>query len=97
MIDDGEADWKVIAIAVDDPLAPQLNSIEDVHKHFPNKVKSIVEWFKYYKVPDGKPVNEFIENDKEFSVEETKEIIRHTHDAWKDTAKLDSQGLWYKK
>lgn len=30
MIDDGELDWKVIAIKSDDPLAAQLNDITDV-------------------------------------------------------------------
>lgn len=30
MIDDGELDWKVIAIKADDPLASQLNDINDV-------------------------------------------------------------------
>ena len=50
MVDDGEADWKVIAIALDDPLSSSINTMDDVHKHMPNKVKSIVDWFKFYKV-----------------------------------------------
>ncbi len=32
MIDDGELDWKVIAISVDDPLADKLNDVEDVER-----------------------------------------------------------------
>jgi inorganic pyrophosphatase len=32
MIDDGELDWKVIAIKSDDPMAAELNDIEDVEK-----------------------------------------------------------------
>lgn len=32
MIDDGELDWKVIAISVDDPKAGLVNDVEDVEK-----------------------------------------------------------------
>jgi inorganic pyrophosphatase len=38
MIDDGELDWKVIAINSADPLAAKLNDIEDVDKHCPGVV-----------------------------------------------------------
>jgi inorganic pyrophosphatase len=32
MIDDGELDWKVIAIATDDPKAHLVNDVADVEK-----------------------------------------------------------------
>ena len=32
MIDDGELDWKVIAIRADDPQAAGLNDVEDVER-----------------------------------------------------------------
>eukprot|EP00494_Astrolonche_serrata_P005436 UN05452 len=35
LIDDGETDWKVIAIAIEDPLASTLTDIHDVEKHLP--------------------------------------------------------------
>ena len=35
MIDDGELDWKVIAISANDPKAADVNDVEDVEKHFP--------------------------------------------------------------
>ena len=35
MIDDGELDWKVIAVATSDPLASKLNDIGDVEKECP--------------------------------------------------------------
>merc|ERR1712176_454673 len=56
MIDDGELDWKVVAVAVDDPLAKEYNDIDDV----PEEVKAgIREWFRWYKTPDDKPLNSF--------------------------------------
>ncbi len=32
MIDDGELDWKVIAISLDDPKADLVNDVADVEK-----------------------------------------------------------------
>ena len=38
MIDDGELDWKLIAIQSSDPLASKLNDIDDVEKTMPGVV-----------------------------------------------------------
>jgi len=38
MIDDGELDWKVIAINVDDPKAASVNDVEDVEREFPGEL-----------------------------------------------------------
>merc|ERR1712107_700371 len=59
MIDEGETDWKVMAIDVTDPMAENLNDIHDVEKIMPGFLAATVEWFKIYKMPDGKPANEF--------------------------------------
>ncbi|KAM3864918.1 inorganic pyrophosphatase 2, mitochondrial [Diretmus argenteus] len=83
MIDEGETDWKVIAINAEDPDAQILNSIEDVRKSRPGHLEATVDWFKKYKVPDGKPENEFAFDgqfkDKDFAVE----IIKSTHEHWR--------------
>ncbi|XP_025093039.1 inorganic pyrophosphatase-like [Pomacea canaliculata] len=57
LIDEGETDWKIIAIDVSDPLASKLNDINDVHQHMPGFLRATYEWFRYYKKPDGKPEN----------------------------------------
>lgn len=46
MIDDGELDWKVIAIKFDDPLAKDLNDIGDVETKLPGTVSG-----KLYRFP----------------------------------------------
>lgn len=83
MIDEGEMDWKVIAINANDPDAENLNCIEDVRKSRPGHLEATVEWFRKYKVPDGKPENQFGFNgefkDKDFAVE----IIKSTHEHWR--------------
>ena len=35
MIDEGELDWKIIAISADDPKASLVNNASDVETHFP--------------------------------------------------------------
>lgn len=34
----------------------------DVEKHFPGLLRASIEWFKIYKIPDGKPENQFAFN-----------------------------------
>ncbi|XP_037752917.1 inorganic pyrophosphatase 2, mitochondrial isoform X7 [Chelonia mydas] len=83
LIDEGETDWKIIAISVDDPEAQKIHDIDDVKKHKPGYLEATVEWFRFYKVPDDKPENQFAFNgefkDKDFAVE----IIKSTHEYWK--------------
>jgi inorganic pyrophosphatase len=79
MVDDGEVDWKVIAIRVDDPKASQVNDVADVEKVFPGELQRILEWFRDYKIPDGKPANQFgYDNqclDREFALK----VVEETH------------------
>lgn len=57
LLDDGETDWKIVVIDVNDPLASQLNDIADVEKHFPGLTGATRDWFRFYKVPAGKKEN----------------------------------------
>ncbi|KAH7865238.1 hypothetical protein Vadar_004075 [Vaccinium darrowii] len=59
MIDEGELDWKIVAISLDDPKASLVNDIDDVEKHFQGTLTAIRDWFRDYKIPDGKPANKF--------------------------------------
>lgn len=84
LIDDGETDWKLIVIKADDPLADQMNDIKDVEHHMPGLLKATHEWFKIYKIPDGKPANKFAFNGEAKDAEFAKKIIEETHEQWKD-------------
>jgi inorganic pyrophosphatase len=93
MIDDGELDWKVLAIAKDDPLAAEYNDIDDV----PESVKSgIREWFRWYKTPDDKPLNGFGYDEKYLDAAEAKKVIQETHEAWQKLRSGDAEAgkLW---
>ncbi|NP_001279524.1 inorganic pyrophosphatase-like [Callorhinchus milii] len=83
LIDEGETDWKLIAINVEDPEANCFNDICDVKRLKPGYMEATVDWFKRYKVPDGKPENQFAFDanykDKEFA----HAVIKSTHEFWK--------------
>ncbi|OJJ62328.1 hypothetical protein ASPSYDRAFT_40982, partial [Aspergillus sydowii CBS 593.65] len=57
LLDEGETDWKIIAIDVNDPLASKISDIKDVEASFPGYLDSLKRWYCVYKVPDGKPEN----------------------------------------
>ena len=78
MIDDGELDWKVIAISTNDPKAADINDVEDVEKHFPGELEKIRVWFRDYKTPDGKPQNKFGLDDKCMDKAYTMGVIEET-------------------
>lgn len=92
MIDEGETDWKVIAIDVNDPLAENLNDINDVDKVMPGFLKATVEWFKIYKMPDGKPANEFAFNAEPKNKEFAENIIAGTNESWKKLISGETDG-----
>ena len=84
MIDDDETDWKVVAIDVDDRWAPELNDVEDVERLLPGTISLIREWFRTYKIPDGKPPNKFALDERCMPRAYAHGVIRDTHAAYRD-------------
>jgi len=82
LLDEEETDWKIIVIDVHDPLAPKLNDIEDVERHLPGLLRATNEWFRIYKIPDGKPENQFAFSGECKNKKYATEIIRECSDAW---------------
>jgi len=86
LLDEGETDWKVIVVDVNDPLAPKLNDIEDVERHLPGLIRATNEWFRIYKIPDGKPENQFAFSGEAKNKKYATEIIHECHEAWRRLA-----------
>ena len=82
LIDEEETDWKIIVIDVNDPLASKLNDIEDVERHLPGLMRATNEWFRIYKIPDGKPENQFAFSGECKNKKYAEEVIKECSEAW---------------
>jgi inorganic pyrophosphatase len=82
MIDEGEADWKVVTIDAEDKWAPFLNDIGDVEEQLPGLLDAIREWYRTYKIPDGKPPNTFGLEERFMDKVYAKSIMDECHHAW---------------
>jgi len=82
MIDEGECDWKVVVIDVEDEMASKINGIEDVRREFEGLLEETIKWFRDYKVPDGKERNKFALNGEYIDRESTIGVIERAHESW---------------
>jgi inorganic pyrophosphatase len=69
-------------IDVNDPLAPKLNDVEDVERHLPGLLRATNEWFRIYKIPDGKPENQFAFTGECKNKAYAMDVIRECNEAW---------------
>ncbi|KAA8917615.1 hypothetical protein TRICI_000216 [Trichomonascus ciferrii] len=82
LLDEGETDWKIIVIDVKDPHASKVNDIEDVERHFPGLLRATNEWFRIYKIPDGKPENQFAFSGECKNKKYAEDVVRECAEAW---------------
>ncbi|KAK3337279.1 putative inorganic pyrophosphatase [Cercophora scortea] len=95
LLDEGETDWKVVVIDVNDPLAPKLNDVEDVERHLPGLLRATNEWFRIYKIPDGKPENQFAFTGECKNKKYAMDVVRECSEAWEKliTGKTPADGI----
>jgi inorganic pyrophosphatase len=84
MIDEGECDWKVVTIDAEDKWAPFINDINDVEEQLPGMLTAIREWYRTYKIPDGKPPNVFGLDERFMDKQYAVEVIQECHHAWEE-------------
>merc|ERR1711907_39635 len=70
--------------------------VDDIEKYYPGTVSGIREWFRWYKTPDGKPVNGFGHGERALNAEETKAVIAETNGFYKKllSGETDAGKLW---
>ncbi len=49
------------------------------YREFPGELQKILEWFRDYKMPDGKPANAFGFDNKCLDVDFTMKVVEETH------------------
>ncbi|KAJ1862975.1 Inorganic pyrophosphatase [Coemansia sp. RSA 1722] len=84
LIDEGETDWKILAIDVKDPLASKMNDVEDIERFMPGLLHATNEWFRIYKIPDGKPENQFAFGGEAKPKSYALDVVKETAEAWSD-------------
>ena len=82
MIDNGETDWKVLVLRLDDPLATRVHDVPDLERELPGAVDALREWLRSYKVAEGKPLNTFALEERAMPRRYALGVIAQTHAAW---------------
>jgi len=82
LVDTGEMDWKLLGIAEDE--CDQFDC-DDVYHLLENTnvVSSVKDFFRLYKVAEGKARNEFLNDGIPLGREEALGIIREMHEHWR--------------
>eukprot|EP01126_Amoeba_proteus_P021142 TRINITY_DN2143_c0_g1_i6.p1 TRINITY_DN2143_c0_g1~~TRINITY_DN2143_c0_g1_i6.p1 ORF type:complete len:193 (+),score=45.54 TRINITY_DN2143_c0_g1_i6:383-961(+) len=83
LIDEGETDWKIIAINVDDPRANEINNPNDLEIHKKGSIFSIKDFFVNYKTVEGKPKNVLAYNGEVKGPEFALQVIWETNEQYK--------------
>lgn len=99
LIDQGEIDWKVLTLEVNEAKLMGVETLADFEMKHPGRVSSIREWFRTYKTLDGKPMNEFREDGRIFDQQETLKIVLETSRDYrklmdKETGLNDKHNFW---
>ncbi|KAK5955734.1 hypothetical protein OHC33_003375 [Knufia fluminis] len=94
--DGGETDWKVIVLDVNDPLAPFVESVEDLEEYRPGIAEAYRQWYLYYKVARGDGVLEIVGEeyqDASFAAR----TIEESHGFWRElvAGEVDSNEISY--
>eukprot|EP00798_Chlamydomonas_sp_ICE-L_P007693 gene7693-856_t len=79
MLDEGELDWKLIAIDLDNPKADSINDVEDMEREMPGTLGEIREWFRSYKIPSGGSETQFGYDGEYLSAAEAYNVIEETN------------------
>uniref|UniRef100_A0A915DTB8 inorganic diphosphatase n=1 Tax=Ditylenchus dipsaci TaxID=166011 RepID=A0A915DTB8_9BILA len=93
LLSKGETDWKLITIDVDDPLANQVNTIEDVEQHFDGLLEATKHWFSIYQIPSGNPPNEIAFNGQIKDQAFAHKVVQEAHQAWKSLVEIKNPKL----
>lgn len=82
LLDEGETDWKILAVNAADEKAALVNDIDDVEAHYPGIVGEVREWFRVYKTAEGKGLNEYAFDGKALDRDYAMKVIANTNASW---------------
>jgi inorganic pyrophosphatase len=82
LIDEGELDWKLLALSLDDELAKTVFSLKDLLAQRPDQIEHVHEWYENYKTAEGKPKNHFAFHGQPQDQYHARRVIEETHRFW---------------
>eukprot|EP00758_Cryptobia_borreli_P007872 Tbor_TRINITY_DN5337_c1_g1::TRINITY_DN5337_c1_g1_i1::g.4207::m.4207/K01507/ppa; inorganic pyrophosphatase len=91
LVDQGEADWKILVSDLDDPSIRKLSDVPN------SRINDIVDWFRNYKITDGKEKNEFAFDGKVQNEAVTFSVIKECQDAYNKlrSGEIINTGNWW--
>lgn len=78
MLDQGEIDWKILALNKKEAEATGIDSFAAYLAKNPSMDRTILNWFRYIKVYDGKKPNEVLFDGKIHDVKAALQVIEET-------------------
>jgi inorganic pyrophosphatase len=87
LIDEGEIDWKLIAMSLDDERAGDIRTLDDLLRHVPTALDEVREWYRIYKIAEGKPGNQYMFDGEPCNAELCVRVIEETHEQWQRSHK----------
>jgi len=76
LIDDGETDWKLLVVDVDDSSnATTWKQLSDIPTE---RIDQVTDWFRVYKMIEGKPMNKYAFNDKPVDAQHALRVAKQT-------------------
>lgn len=84
-----------MVIDINDPIAPYVNSVEDVEKYRPGVTAAYYDWFQYYKVARGSDVIPIVGNAYQNASYISEHVLPQGYQWWVDliSGKEDPDGL----
>ena len=82
LVDEGELDYKIIALRTDYIHIERINSLSDLEHYQPQISQNLMKWFINYKLSEGKGKNKLL-SDIPLNAEEALNIIHKTNEQYK--------------
>lgn len=98
LVDQGELDYKVLAIEANEALERGIKSLKDYEQLKPNTIIEIKTWFRDYKTWEGGKTNKFVWNGDVLPVEQALDIIKEANLAYlnlkAEKTRVEQKGYW---
>ena len=93
MIDDGETDWKMLGLSIDDPLNDRIKNLHDLKIEIKGLLPAVFEWFKKYKLPTKNKLNEFALGEKAGDENMAIKLIEQGHIHWSKLVNKNNENI----